>query len=89
MQHILAPPRRELAASIPIQCLAVMSLAQGLCTNLMEFAWKSHIRLLYHNPADFTAFLGEVAAWQVSAHAWEQTEGAKHADTSARHLQAL
>ena len=28
-----------LAASIPIQCLAVMSLAMGLCSSLMEFAW--------------------------------------------------
>ena len=28
-----------LAASVPIQCLAVMSLAMGLCSSLMEFAW--------------------------------------------------
>jgi AAA family ATP:ADP antiporter len=36
-----------------------MSLAQGLCNSLMEFAWKCHMRLLYPSPADFTAFLGE------------------------------
>jgi hypothetical protein len=40
--------------------LAVMSLAQGLCNSLMEFAWKCHMRLLYPSPADFTAFLGRV-----------------------------
>jgi ATP/ADP translocase len=39
--------------------LATMSLAQGLCNSLMEFAWKCHMRLLYPSPADFTAFLGE------------------------------
>ena len=39
-----------LAASLEIRCLAVMSLAQGLCTSLHEFAWKSHMRLLYPSP---------------------------------------
>jgi hypothetical protein len=29
-----------LAGSLEIRCLAVMSLAQGLCTSLMEFVWK-------------------------------------------------
>ncbi|KAF5839782.1 TLC ATP/ADP transporter-domain-containing protein, partial [Dunaliella salina] len=50
-----------LAASTPIRCLTIMSLAQGLCTNLMEFAWKSHIGLLFPGPKEFTAFMGE---WQ-------------------------
>jgi len=50
---------KVLAASVEIRCLAVMSLAQGLCNSLMEFAWKCHMRLLYPSPADFTAFLGE------------------------------
>ncbi|GBF96975.1 hypothetical protein Rsub_09772 [Raphidocelis subcapitata] len=52
-----------LAASVEIRALAVMSLAQGLATSLMEFCWKSHIRLLYPAPSDFTAFLGDVATW--------------------------
>ncbi|KAI8467681.1 MAG: TLC ATP/ADP transporter-domain-containing protein [Monoraphidium minutum] len=52
-----------LAGSLEIRCLAVMSLAQGLCTSLMEFVWKSHMRLLYPCPSDFTAFLGDVAMW--------------------------
>jgi AAA family ATP:ADP antiporter len=50
---------RMLAASVEIRCLATMSLAQGLCNSLMEFAWKCHMRILYPSPADFTAFLGE------------------------------
>ena len=41
-----------------------MSMAQGLCTSLMEFAWKSHIKLLYPTPAEFTGFLGDVSTWQ-------------------------
>lgn len=43
----------------------MMSLAQGLCSNLMEYAWKSHIKLLYPTPAQFTSFLGDVSTWQV------------------------
>jgi AAA family ATP:ADP antiporter len=54
---------RILASSLEIRCLAVMSLAQGLTTNLMEFAWKSHIKILYPSPGDFTGFLGDVATW--------------------------
>ncbi|KAG2483156.1 hypothetical protein HYH03_017948 [Edaphochlamys debaryana] len=60
----LAEIYRTLASSVPIRCLVVMSVAQGLCTNLMEFAWKSHIRLLYPTPAAFTSFLGDVSTWQ-------------------------
>ncbi|WIA19646.1 hypothetical protein OEZ85_005580 [Tetradesmus obliquus] len=54
---------KVLGRSLEIRCLAVMSLAQGLCNSLMEFAWKCHMRLLYPNPSDFTAFLGDVATW--------------------------
>jgi len=61
------PPLREtfalLAGSVEIRCLAIMSLAQGLCSSLVEFCWKSHLRLLYPRPADFTAYLGGVAVW--------------------------
>lgn len=66
-EGVAKPGLREsfmvLASSLEIRCLAVMSLAQGLCTSLMEFAWKSHMRLLYPSPSDFTAFLGDVATW--------------------------
>jgi hypothetical protein len=30
----------------------------------MEFAWKSHIGLLYPTPSQFTSFLGDVSVWQ-------------------------
>ena len=59
------PLCRGLAASVPIQCLAIMSLAMGLCSSLMEFAWTSHIKLLYPSPGDFTAFMGDISTWQV------------------------
>lgn len=49
---------KVLGRSLEIRCLAIMSLAQGLCNSLMEFAWKCHMRILYPSPADFTAFLG-------------------------------
>lgn len=39
-----------LAGSLEIRCLAVMSLSQGLCTSLHEFAWKAHLRQLYPDP---------------------------------------
>ena len=61
--HSLQESFRILASSLEIRCLAVMSLAQGLTTNLMEFAWKSHIKILYPSPGDFTGFLGDVATW--------------------------
>lgn len=46
------------------RCLLVTRARQGLCTSLMEFAWKSHISLLYPSPAQFTSFLGDVSLWQ-------------------------
>jgi AAA family ATP:ADP antiporter len=65
----LAEVWRILLSSIEIRCLAVMSIAQGLCTSLMEFAWKCHIKILYPSPSDFTAFLGDVATWTGEAEA--------------------
>ncbi|BDA47960.1 ADP,ATP carrier protein 1 [Coccomyxa sp. Obi] len=52
-----------LTKSPQIQCLAVMALAQGLSTNLIEIAWKSHLHMLHPSPAAYSAFLGEVATW--------------------------
>lgn len=63
-QASLAESFRILAASVELRCLATMSLAQGLCNSLMEFAWKCHMRILYPSPADFTAFLGK--CWWLS-----------------------
>ncbi|EIE27375.1 plastidic ADP/ATP translocase, partial [Coccomyxa subellipsoidea C-169] len=52
-----------LTKSPQIRCLAVMALAQGLSTNLIEIAWKSHLHMLHPSPAAYSAFLGEVATW--------------------------
>ena len=43
-----------LTKSPQIQCLAVMALAQGLSTNLIEIAWKSHLHMLHPSPAAYS-----------------------------------
>eukprot|EP01025_Chloroclados_australasicus_P008316 TRINITY_DN12915_c1_g1_i2.p2 TRINITY_DN12915_c1_g1~~TRINITY_DN12915_c1_g1_i2.p2 ORF type:complete len:418 (+),score=23.90 TRINITY_DN12915_c1_g1_i2:1075-2328(+) len=50
-------------ASKPIQCLAIMTIAQGITINLMGFVWKIHLKMLHPDPATFSQFLGDVAAW--------------------------
>lgn len=52
-----------LARSPHIQCLATMALSQGLSTNLIEIAWKSHLHMLHPSPAAYAAFMGDVAMW--------------------------
>lgn len=37
-----------------IRCLAVMAIAQGLSTNLLDVAWKSHLHLLHPSPAAYS-----------------------------------
>ena len=37
-----------------IRCLAVMALAQGLSTNLLDVAWKSHLHMLHPSPAAYS-----------------------------------
>jgi len=49
------------AASPQVRCLAVMSMSQGVCSSLLEFAWKSELRRLHPDPASFSAYLGDVA----------------------------
>jgi len=51
-----------LSRSPQIKCLAIMSLCQGLGSNLLEITWKSHLRLLAPDPSSFTKYLGDVAA---------------------------
>ena len=43
-----------LTKSKQIRCLAVMALAQGLSTNLIEIAWKSHLHILHPSPAAYS-----------------------------------
>ncbi|KAK9809771.1 hypothetical protein WJX73_004591 [Symbiochloris irregularis] len=54
---------RFLAKSHQIQCLGVMSMSQGLTTNLLDMAWKSHLHMLHSTPAAYAAFMGDVAMW--------------------------
>jgi AAA family ATP:ADP antiporter len=39
-----------------------MAIAQGLCTNLLEYAWKVHLQMYCPTSSSFTAFLGDVAS---------------------------
>jgi len=43
-----------LTQSKQIRCLAVMALAQGLSTNLIDLAWKSHLHMLHPSPAAYS-----------------------------------
>lgn len=52
-----------LARSPQIQCLGIMSLSQGLTTNLLDLAWKTHLQMLHPTPTAYAAFMGEVAMW--------------------------
>eukprot|EP00891_Asterochloris_glomerata_P002727 jgi/Astpho2/2727/e_gw1.00050.92.1_t len=52
-----------LVKSPQIRCLALMALAQGLSTNLLDIAWKTHLHMLHPSPGAYAAFMGEVAMW--------------------------
>ncbi|KAK9837115.1 hypothetical protein WJX81_003871 [Elliptochloris bilobata] len=52
-----------LTNSPQIRCLAVMALAQGLSSNLIEITWKSYLHKLHPSPAAYSAFMGDVAMW--------------------------
>jgi len=53
---------RTLLKNPALSALAVMSVAQGVATNLLEVAWKSELRVLYPQPAAYSAFMGDVAS---------------------------
>ena len=44
---------RFLARSPQIQCLGIMSLSQGLTTNLLDLAWKTHLHMLHPSPTAY------------------------------------
>lgn len=46
-----------------IRCLAVMALAQGITTRLLEVTFKHYLHRLYSTPAEYAAFLGDTAMW--------------------------
>jgi len=39
-------------------CLSVIILGYGMGINIVETTWKSQVKLLYSNPADYTSFMG-------------------------------
>ena len=43
-----------LAKSPQIRCLAMMALAQGLTTNLLDVAWKQHLHMLHPSPSAYS-----------------------------------
>ena len=42
-----------LSQSPQIQCLGIMSLSQGLTTNLLDLAWKTHLHMLHPSPTAY------------------------------------
>jgi len=56
------PPRRYCWDTPTIRCLATMAVAQGLCSNLAEFAWKHQLRILHPTPQAFSGYMGNVAS---------------------------
>ena len=52
---------KALSASPQILCLAAMSVAQGLSSNVFQVAWKTQLRQLYPDPSSYCAFMGDVA----------------------------
>eukprot|EP00887_Chlorella_sp_A99_P002570 scaffold6.g2570.t1 len=62
-----------LKRSPQIRCLAVMALAQGITTNLLDIAWKHYLHRLATTPAAYSAFLGDTAMG--GAGGWEVEGG--------------
>lgn len=52
-----------LGKSPQIRCLAMMALAQGITTRLLEVSWKHYLHKLHTTPAAYAAFLGDTAMW--------------------------
>jgi ATP:ADP antiporter, AAA family len=49
-----------LSKSKYILCIAVIVLTYNIAINLVEVVWKNQVNLLYPNPADYNAYMGEV-----------------------------
>jgi AAA family ATP:ADP antiporter len=52
-----------LRKSPQIRCLAMMAIAQGITTRLLEVSWKHYLHKLHTTPAAYAAFLGDTAMW--------------------------
>lgn len=44
-------------------CIAVIVLSYNLVMNLVELVWKNQIKLLYPNPIEYNAYMGEIMTW--------------------------
>jgi AAA family ATP:ADP antiporter len=53
---------KYLIKSPQIKCLAVMAIAQGLTTRILEVSWKTYLHMMCPSPVEYAAFLGDVAA---------------------------
>ncbi|KDD76376.1 hypothetical protein H632_c249p0 [Helicosporidium sp. ATCC 50920] len=52
-----------LLKSPPVRCLAILALCQGMCSVLLDLAWKHHVHLLAPSPPEYAAFMGQTAMW--------------------------
>ena len=52
--HYDSRPRRLASMAIRLTWFG----PQGVSTNLMEFAWKTHLRVLHPTPASFSRYMG-------------------------------
>ena len=53
---------KVLLSSPALQCLAMVALAQGITTNLVEVAWKASLREKFWDPRLYSAFMGSVSS---------------------------
>ena len=58
-ERTAAAAAAAVAAALRTAAAAAAAAAQGVSSNLMEFAWKTHVRVLHPTPASFSAFMGE------------------------------
>ena len=54
-----------LVKSPQIRCLALMALAQGLSTNLLDIAWKTHLHMLHPSPGAYAVSMSTAGAEQL------------------------
>ena len=93
-----------LAQSAQIRCLAMMALAQGLTTNLLDVAWKQHLHMLHPTPpaysvsalptpSPYVEFMGLLSAEHKLLHVWALFCSFSHEDRTvlvcAAHLSSV
>eukprot|EP00958_Prasinococcus_capsulatus_P029369 scaffold7396_cov387-Prasinococcus_capsulatus_cf.AAC.2 len=51
-----------LAGRLPLRCLAIMAVGQGVTFALLTVAWKNQMQLTFPEPAAYSAAMGDVSA---------------------------